>query len=121
MLFGDGQLIDVARELRQHATEAEKIFWEAVRDRKFNKLKFRRQQPIKFYVVDFYCEKYKLIVELDGAVHDTEEAEYLDNERSLNLSKWGYKIMRFRNKDVFKNLPACLSKIQAAIKPLTNL
>ena len=116
MLFGDGQLIDAARELRQNSTPAEEIFWEAVRDRKFLNLKFRRQQAIKFYVVDFYCDKHKLIVELDGTVHDSEEAQFLDQDRSFNLSKWGYKIIRFRNNDILKNLAECLDEIATFIK-----
>ena len=121
MLFGDGQLIDAARELRQNSTPAEEIFWEAVRNRKFIGLKFRRQQAIKFYVVDFYCDKHKLIVELDGTVHDSEEAQFLDQDRSFNLSKWGYKIIRFKNADIFNRLSECLDEIAAFIKPTPSL
>ena len=119
--FGDGQLIDTARELRQNSTSAEEIFWQAVRDRKFLSLKFRRQQQIKFYVVDFYCHEQRLIVELDGSVHDTDENKFLDRERELNLSKWGYKIIRFKNADIFNRLSECLDEIAAFIKPTPSL
>ncbi|MFH0975082.1 MAG: DUF559 domain-containing protein [Spirochaetota bacterium] len=93
-----------AKELRQNMTEAEKIFWAAVRGRKFRKFKFRRQQIIEGFVVDFYCDALRLCVEIDGAVHDAETAKKYDTERDKALKKHGLTMLRFTNDEVIRDV-----------------
>ncbi|MFC1617618.1 endonuclease domain-containing protein, partial [Candidatus Margulisiibacteriota bacterium] len=64
---------EFARALRKDQTKSEDIVWEALRDRRFMSLKFRRQHVIKGYVVDFYCRSYKLVIEIDGKIHDSQK------------------------------------------------
>ncbi|TAL39766.1 MAG: DUF559 domain-containing protein, partial [Spirochaetes bacterium] len=77
-------------------TDAEKIIWELVRNRKFRNLKFRRQQIIDGFIVDFYCEELRLCLEIDGGVHDDEEQRKYDRERDAVLAQRGVRIVRLR-------------------------
>lgn len=106
-------LIDMARELRKNMTPAEKILWRALRDRRFRNFKFRRQVPIERFIVDFLCMQHRLVIELDGGIHDTQK-EY-DEEREEYLEHMNYKIIRFRNEEVFDDLPSVLEKIENAV------
>ncbi len=80
-----------ARELRQRATEAEQMLWERVRNRRLGGLKFRRQHPLGPYIVDFYCAEHRLVVEVDGPIHEGQKernalrAEYLEMRAFGNL------------------------------------
>lgn len=100
-----------ARELRQIETETEKIMWEALRDKRLNGLKFRRQHPYEHYVLDFFCVKHQLVVELDGFVHDVPDQTAYDEERTRFLNEHGLRVIRFRNEEVKKSLPNVLQKI----------
>jgi very-short-patch-repair endonuclease len=77
---------DLARRLRRRATEAEIRAWEVLRDRRCLGLKFRRQQVIRGYIVDFYCAELRLAIELDGSVHDAPDQIFYDNVRALHLA-----------------------------------
>lgn len=94
-----------ARHLRQNETKAEAIFWAEVRGRQFKGLKFKRQVPINKYFADFVCEEKKVIIELDGRSHD--DRLYEDAERTKILEKYGYRIIRFSNEEVYENLDGC--------------
>jgi very-short-patch-repair endonuclease len=98
-----------ARRLRQRETPAEANLWNALRGRKLGGFKFRRQQPLGPYVVDFCCPEARLIVELDGARHD-EQWQY-DAARTKYLGALGYRVLRFRNADVRANLEDVLVRI----------
>lgn len=75
MFYGAGSLIfKRAVELRNRMTHAEQILWDELRINEW-KLKFRRQHPISLYIVDFYCHRLKLVIEVDGSIHDNEEAK----------------------------------------------
>jgi very-short-patch-repair endonuclease len=87
------------RQLRKDSTGAEKVFWEMVRARRFNGLKFRRQHPIGSYIVDFFCLEKRLIVEIDGSVHD-QALEKNDHERQQALESQGFRVLRFSNEEV---------------------
>jgi uroporphyrinogen-III synthase len=95
--------VQLARHLRQEQTPAEKALWDLIRNRKFENLKFRRQHPLKNYIVDFYCFELRLIIELDGGHHNEEEQKYNDEQRDFHLSFLGYSILRYNNEVVFKN------------------
>ena len=92
------KMIDRARELRCAATPPEKILWSMLRGRRLGGLKFRRQEPIGNYIVDFCCREHKLVVELDGMSHD-DKAEY-DRRRQEWLEQEGYRVIRLANADV---------------------
>ena len=91
-----------ARELRRNMTGAERRLWSAVRGKRLLGLKFRRQQPIGPFIVDFICVEARLIVELDGAQHHDEEPFWYDYRRTKFLEARGYHVMRFNNSDVLK-------------------
>jgi very-short-patch-repair endonuclease len=81
-------------------TEAEKVFWGMVRGRKMFGLKFRRQQVIDGFIVDFYCDSLGLCVEIDGSVHESEEQREYDRNRDEVLALRGLKVLRFSNDEV---------------------
>jgi very-short-patch-repair endonuclease len=89
-----------SRELRKHMTEAEIIFWDMVRNKRLNNLKFRRQQVINRFIVDFFCCELNLCVEIDGDVHNDDYQREYDKERDVILSQNGLKIIRIKNEDV---------------------
>ena len=111
-----GKLYQYGRELRQSATKAEKILWEYLRNRNLDGLKFRRQHPIGKFIADFYCHEMKLVVELDGAVHDGKMNVQYDDSRTLELKGSGIKVIRFRNSEVENNISFVLNEIRKAIE-----
>lgn len=104
--------VAMAKALRKNATPAEKLLWEALRNRQLNGMKFRRQQIIRGFITDFYAEAADLAIELDGAAHDSPEAQAKDKEREAVLRGAGVRILRFDNEAVLGDLPAVLEKIQ---------
>ena len=115
-----------ARKLRKDMTDAERRIWFALRDRRFDGWKFRRQVPFDHYILDFVCFEVKLVIEVDGGQHD-ERAEH-DARRSSHLESNGFKALRFWNNEVLGNLEGVLTMIDlhlradsAAPSPLTPL
>lgn len=96
------------RKLRADPTEAEKIFWEAVRNKKLG-VRFVRQFSIDGYVMDFYCPKLRLGIELEGEVH--EYTKKYDEFRFKYLQAFGIKILRFKNEEVLQNFSSVLTSI----------
>lgn len=109
-----GKLYQYGRELRQSSTKAEKILWEYLRNRKLDGLKFRRQHPIDKFIADFYCHEKKLVVELDGTVHDDKMNAQYDEARTYELKGSGIKVIRFRNSEVEDSIVTVLKKIKIA-------
>ena len=103
-----------ARELRRDMTSAEKILWQELRANKLG-AHFRRQQIIAGFIVDFYCHKAGLVVELDGSVHEKNEQKVSDVERDKALNKLGLQIVRFKNEEVVKNLPHVVEQIREIV------
>ena len=101
-----------AKFLRKNMTDAEKLLWEKLKDKKLKGFKFRRQHPIHIYIVDFYCHKLKLIIELDGGYHDSKEQKLLDAERSEILKFQDLEIIRFTNDEVLGNIELVMRKIE---------
>ncbi len=101
-----------AKELRREMTPAEKILWEELRANKLG-VRFRRQQVIQGFIVDFYCHKSALVVEVDGDIHDLQQEE--DERREKVLTEIGLRIVRFRNDEVVRSLSAVVGKIRDAI------
>jgi len=87
--------VGFARDLRQKFTDAEKALWMKLRNRQLEAVKFRRQQPIGSYIVDFVSFERKLIIEIDGGQHNEEMTKERDEERTMRLEERGYRVMRF--------------------------
>jgi very-short-patch-repair endonuclease len=99
----------LSRKLRNNMTESEKILWAKISKKQLNGLKFRRQFPIGRYIADFYNHERKLIIEIDGSIHN-EQKDY-DKNRENNLEAHGYSIIRFTNDEVINNIDLVLEKI----------
>ncbi len=104
--------LERAKELRREMTPAEKILWQEVRAKKLG-VRFRRQQIIQGFIVDFYCHQAGLVVEVDGDVHDLQQEE--DARREKVLGEMGLRIVRFRNDEVGRKLSAVVGKSREAI------
>ncbi len=103
-----------ARRLRQQLTVAETILWQALRGRQLGGLKFRCQHPVGRFIVDFYCPSSKLVIEVDGDIHNQQQ-EY-DQVRTEQLQAFGYTVLRFTNDEVIQDLPSVLSRIESLSK-----
>jgi very-short-patch-repair endonuclease len=102
---------DHARELRNNSTRQERWLWQVLSQLKAEGLRFRRQQPIGPYIVDFFCPSRKLIVELDGAQHHLPETVSYDEVRTLWLQTRGYTVLRFANADALKERHVVIDRI----------
>ncbi len=102
-----------AKTLRKEMTEAERKLWHALRGRRLLGCKFRRQQPLGPYIVDFVCLEKKLVVEVDGSQHMLQP--HTDQKRTRWLQKSGYRVLRFWNNDVLEHVDAVLEKIAAEL------
>jgi very-short-patch-repair endonuclease len=101
----------LARDLRKNLTDAEKRLWSKIRRKQLKKFQFYRQKNIGDYIVDFYCPAAKLIVEIDGGQHYSEENIMKDEVRDKFLSDLGFRVLRFSNSDVFKNIEGVVTRI----------
>ena len=106
---------DHARDLRQSGTDAEHKPWQRLRAEQLNGLKFRRQHPFPPYIVDFYCDAKKLVVELDGAQHNDE----VDRARTRFLESRGLKVLRYWDNEVLQQIEAVLEAILGAAENRT--
>ncbi len=98
------RLTPIAQRLRREATKAERILWRAINRGQIEGFKFRRQVPLCGYIVDFACHEARLVVELDGATHSTEDELAADADRQKKIEDEGYAVLRFRNAEVYDNL-----------------
>lgn len=94
------KLLLQARLLRREATKAERIVWKTVRRRQLLDLKFKRQVPLGNYILDFYCEEKKLVIEIDGSQHDEEKDRRYDEVRTQYLVSCGLKVLRVWNSQI---------------------
>lgn len=112
LVHNNWKFTDRRRELRQNSTEVEKRLWFELRDMKLGP-KFKRQHSIGGYITDFYCAKYKLIIELDGEIHNSEAAKEYDSIRDRYFEDLNYKVLRFLNTEVENNIEKVLEKIKS--------
>jgi very-short-patch-repair endonuclease len=98
-----------AREMRRDPTDAERKLWSSLRNRQIANLKFRRQHPMGPFIVDFCCIEKKLVIELDGSQH-SDDQQY-DLRRTEALRELGYRVIRFWNVDVLKNIEGVVEQI----------
>ena len=104
--------LERAKELRREMTPAEKLLWQQVRAKKLG-VRFRRQQVIAGFIVDFYCHRAALVVEVDGDIHDLQQEE--DAWREKVLREMGLRIVRFRNDEVLHGLSVVAGRIKELI------
>ena len=117
-------ILNYAREMRKNPTDAEKLMWGNLRKRKLCGKKFLRQyiiehggfmNKVSYFIADFYCHEHKLIVEIDGDIHQ-EQIEY-DKLREEILTELGYKVIRFTNEKVFSDMDNALGKLATILDP----
>jgi very-short-patch-repair endonuclease len=104
------------RELRRNPTPAEALLWASLRKSQLDGKKFRRQPSIGPYIVDFYCPESRVVVELDGAGHTGLLGVEYDSRRTEFLSKFGVKVLRFENEEVFQNREWVVECIREALR-----
>ena len=109
-------LLILARNLRKNSTDAERYLWHYLRKKQLSGNKFRRQGVIASYIVDFVCLEKKLIIELDGGQHYQQKNDDLKRDKDLN--KRGFRVLRFWNNEVLKNIESVIWKIE---KELENI
>lgn len=107
--------VTISRQLRQEGTPAEKSVWQLVRNRRLLGLKFRRQHVIDGFIADFYCPELRLILEVDGSIHDDVVHKERDWARTDHFAKAGRRIIRISNEEVTES--ALIAAIKAALSP----
>ena len=105
-----------ASSLRRNLTDAESKLWQELRGRRVQGYKFRRQHPIEDYIADFACLSAKLIVEIDGATHSTDEEKAYDVRRTAFLESLGWQVIRFTNDDVYSDVDGVVEAVYAALE-----
>lgn len=109
-------LVDSARRLRREATNAEALLWELLRDRQLGGWKFRRQVPMPPFILDFYCSKARLVVELDGGHHAEPAHAQADEERSRKLDLLGIRVVRLWNGEVMEETEGVMERIWGMLR-----
>ena len=107
---------DLAKKLRREQTAVERKLWLALRGRRFHNFKFRRQQPIGPYIVDFICFEAGLVIELDGDQHGSSQALTYDKMRTKRLAADGFHVLRFPNYELNDNFDGVLTALDIALK-----
>ena len=116
----------LARQFRKNPTKAENIFWQAVRNRQISNHKFYRQYPIEFiyfnktryFIADFYCHESKLVVEIDGGIHETQK-DY-DKLRTEIINQLGMKVIRFSNEEVMGSMSQVIKRLEISLSSETE-
>jgi very-short-patch-repair endonuclease len=107
-----------AKSMRRELTNAEKLFWWEVKDRRLEGHKFRRQHPIGPYIADFACIEGKLVVEVDGGQHA--DAVTYDQQRDSYLQAQGFRVLRFWNADVLTNMEGVIDAVLSVLNGATG-
>lgn len=115
----NGKLRYLANKLRKEMTKAEACLWKyALRASKMKGYQFRRQRPVLQYIADFMCKELKLVIEVDGLTHQWEETAARDLQKSNDLEQAGFKVIRFTDEEVLKNMNAVIEKIKRVIEEI---
>jgi len=109
---------ELARKLRRKETPAEWLLWKCVRDRRLLGLKFRRQRPFGDYILDCFCEKLNLVIELDGAPHMGAEVQELDAARTRFLQSRGLTVIRIENEELMREPRVVFDRIELVVRAL---
>jgi very-short-patch-repair endonuclease len=106
------EIFEKAKELRKNMTNAEKILWKRLNIKQIEGFKFRRQHPINNFIADFYCHKAKLVIEVDGEIHNSLDNREHDEGRTYEIEKYGIKIIRFKNQEIFSTIEKVIDEIK---------
>jgi very-short-patch-repair endonuclease len=115
MLSYDKQLKPLSQHLRKNMTDAEKMLWLKLRRKQLKGQQFYRQKIIGKYIVEFYCPKANLVIELDGGQHYSEIGKARDRTRDNVLTGIGIRVLRFSDRDVFENVDGVIEKIWSSL------
>ena len=122
MFYGaNSTTLRTAAILRHNMTLSEILLWKKLKDRTIFQTKFRKQHPIGMFIVDFYCHEYKLVIEVDGEIHNNEELNEYDSGRTAELNKFGIIVIRFTNDEVIYHIDSVITRILGVITKLTPL
>ena len=110
----DPLLFERAKELRRNLTQAEMVLWGYLKTNPLG-YKFRRQHPFFNYIADFFCYKLRLIIEVDGSIHNKEDVKKYDEEREKIIKSEGLKLIRFTNEEVMQQMEAVIIKIESML------
>src|SRR3712207_491370 len=110
-----------ARQLRKQGTSAEAKLWQALRNRQVGGRKFRRQEEIEGFIVDFVCPAAKLVIEVDGATHSADQELARDAHRTRVLERCGLHVIRFTNHEIYTSLDGVLETILAELEHRAHL
>ena len=114
-------IFELASQLRNNMTIPELRLWEQVKGNQLEGLKFRRQHPMGPFIADFYCHPVKLVIEIDGAIHNKIEIKMNDLEREIIMKKWGVSTLRFSNDEVINDLQSVMRIIKVKVIELKRL
>jgi very-short-patch-repair endonuclease len=119
MYFGaKPSIFKLAKELRKAETEAEKILWSRLNRNQIRGLHFRRQHPINIFIADFFCTKIKLVIEIDGSIHEITDYKEHDRGRSELLEDVGITVIRFTNEQIIEEIDTTIEKIKSLCEQL---
>ena len=119
-IYNNKTLKERRQELRNNQTEAEKVLWKYISKNKISGLRFLRQYSAGPYILDFYCPKIRLGIELDGNIHKEKENKIYDKDREKYLKSLDIKVIRFWDNEIFEHLKEVLDKLHNKIKQLNN-
>jgi cyclase len=108
-----------AKDLRNRSTPAEEVLWGYLKIKPHG-FKFRRQHPYSIYILDFYCHALKLVIEVDGSIHNLKEVKNNDQQRQHLLEKDGLIVLRLTNEEILTELEKVIRKIEHQIHSITN-
>ena len=114
------EIIKRSKELRKNMTPAENYLWQQLRRKSMNGYRFRRQHPIWRFIVDFYCHSEKLVIEIDGDIHETAVQKERDENRTYELEKRGLRVVRFSNRQVLEENELVLKTIWLHLQEANN-
>jgi very-short-patch-repair endonuclease len=122
MFFGAKPItFERAKELRLNPTEAEVILWEILRNKKMLGIRFKHQHPINKFIADFYCHPLRLVIEVDGEIHNTKENKEYDDNRTVEFESYGITVLRFTNDEVLNNIEMVRSIITSECKKMMQI
>ena len=103
--------LEAAKILRENMTIYENLLWKRLKQKQVARLRFRRQHPVDFFIADFYCHEARLVVEIDGEIHNYQRER--DDGRSAEMEKYFIKVIRFINSEVKKNIDDVINRIES--------
>ena len=110
-------VVELARQLRRKQTPAEEVLWACLRNRRLAGAKFRRQHTLGRYIADFYCHEARLVIELQGSIHDKDDQREYDAARQEMIEQQGIIVLHFKNEEVMRDLEGVLAEIEKTLTP----